>query len=227
MRAMILAAGLGKRMQPLTNQTPKPLVELAGQPLIVYHLKNLARANIKDIVINLGHLGEKIESVLKDGSEFGVNIEYSREDPILETGGGVVKALPLLGPDPFLVLSGDILTDYPFQNLPKNLEKLAHFVLVDNPPHHPKGDYALSGDLVNQTGDPLLNYGGITVFDPKFFEGAPKGKFPLPVLFEKWMPKGEITGEYYSGLWHNLGTIEQLHALNESAIIHQFCRQLV
>lgn len=214
MRAMILAAGLGKRMQPLTDHTPKPLVEVAGNPLIVHHLQKLARANIVEVVINLGHLGEKIQKALGDGSQWGIKIHYSVEDPILETGGGIYKALPQLGPEPFLVISADIFTDFPFESLPKFPPKLAHLVLTDNPPHHPKGDYALQGDEVRTEGGPLLNFGGIGVYRPELFADCQEGAFRLPALFQKAFLERAITGEYYQGLWHNIGTVTQLEKVN-------------
>lgn len=215
MRAMILAAGRGNRMRPLTDHTPKPLVKIGGSPLIVHHLHNLARANIHEIVINLYHLGHKIEEALGDGSQWNVNIQYSYENPLLETGGGIVRALKWLGSDPFIVVSGDIFTDYPFASLPNNPKGLGHLVLTDNPPFHPRGDYALVGDKISATGNPLLNFAGIGVYRPELFQGCTETPFALPTLFTKAMSQQAMTGEYYSGIWYNLGTMEQLNELNQ------------
>lgn len=210
MRAMILAAGPGVRMRPLTEHTPKPLLPVNHKPLLVYHLEALARANITDIVINLGYLGHKIKAFLGNGHAFGVNIEYSHEDPVLETGGGIAKALPLLGEDPFIVVSGDIFTDFPFERLPQQLSALGHLVMVDNPPHHLRGDYALTNGKVHKTNGPLLNFGGIGVYTPQLFTGCPTGGFPLVLLYKKAIQEQKLTGEYYKGIWYNIGTPEQL-----------------
>lgn len=215
MKAMILAAGKGNRMRPLTDHLPKPLLKVGKDPLIVHHIKNLARANIFNIVINLGHQGEKLAETLGNGHQYGVTIQYSYEDPILETGGGIAKALTLLGDQPFIALSGDIYTDFPFITLPSEPQGLAHLVLVDNPPHHPKGDYALLEGHVAKTGGPLLNFGGIGVYRPELFLDCPKSPFPLPRLFDEPFKKREITGEHYRGLWYNIGTPEQLQEINE------------
>ena len=211
---MILAAGRGERMRPLTDHTPKPLLKVKGQPLIVYHIKTLAKIGIKDIVINLGHLGHKIETALGNGDTWGVRIQYSYEDPILETGGGVVKALPLLGSDPFIVVSGDIYTDYPFERLPKNPTHLLHIVLVDNPPHQPRGDFALVDGFVLESGGPLLNFAGIYVYRPEFFEGCTVGVYSIGPLMRKMIRNRQVTGEYYQGMWHNVGTPQQLEEIN-------------
>lgn len=210
MRAMILAAGRGLRMRPLTDHTPKPLLRVKDHPLIVHHIIALAKIGIQDIVINVGHLGHKIVEALGHGESFGVHIQYSYEDPILETGGGVAKALPLLGTEPFIVVSGDIFTDYPFQQLPKAPGKLLHIVLVDNPPHNPKGDFALNAGLVCEYGERLLNFAGIYVYRPEFFRGCPTGGFPINTLLKPAIQKQQVTGEYYQGVWHNIGTPEQL-----------------
>jgi MurNAc alpha-1-phosphate uridylyltransferase len=215
MRAMILAAGRGKRMGELTDHTPKPLLPIKNKPLIVYQIEALLEAGVEEFVINLGYLGHKIESTLGNGKQFGVRIQYSVEDPVLETGGGVAKALPLLGSDPFIVVSSDIYTDYPYKKLPPDPEGLVHLVMVDNPPHHSRGDYALVDGKVSKTGDFLLNFGGIGVYRPELFIGCPEGIFPLNVLYEKAIIEQKISGEYYQGLWHNIGTSKQLANLNE------------
>ncbi len=210
MRAMILAAGRGKRMGVLTHHTPKPLLPFKNKALIIYQIEALAHAGIKDIVINLGYLGSQIEAALGDGKKFDVNIQYSVEDPILETGGGVAKALSLLGADPFIVISSDIYTDYPYEKLPRDPEGLVHMVMVDNPPYHPRGDYALVNGKISVSGGPLLNFGGIGVYRPELFEGCPEGIFPLAVLYQKAIQAQQATGEYYQGVWYNIGTPDQL-----------------
>lgn len=219
MKAMILAAGRGNRMRPLTDHTPKTLLMVGNDPLIVHHIKNFAKANIREIVINLGHLGEKLKTVLGDGSQFEVNLQYSEENPVLETAGGIKKALNLLGNEPFIVVSGDIFTDFPFERLkehqPNDPKSLAHLVLVDNPPHHPRGDYALVEGYLSHSGQPLLNFGGIGVYRSEFFSDCPEGPFPLAKLFAPLVEKRSITGEYYKGSWYNIGTPEQLAEANQ------------
>lgn len=216
MRAIILAAGRGERMRPLTDHTPKPLLCIGGVPLIVHHLRNLAQAGVYEIIINLGHLGEAIEKTLGDGRQYNVNIRYSYENPILETGGGIAKVLSWLGPDPFIAVSGDLLTNYPFNNLMIAPDKLAHLVLVDNPPHHIRGDYVLKEGIVYEEGDLLLNFAGIGVYRPELFENCPKGAFRLPQLFKSAFLKQAISGEYYSGFWHNIGTPKQLEFVEQA-----------
>ena len=213
MKAMILAAGRGKRMKDLTTKLPKPLLLIKGEPLIVHQIKALKNAGICDIVINLHYLGDMIKAELKKGDSWGVNIEYSEEDPVLETGGGIAKALPLLGDKPFVVISSDVYTDYSYQQLPHAISGLLHMVLVDNPPHHPTGDYALIHGKVREAGGPLLNFGGIAVYHPELFVGCPQGYFPISLLFKKAIQADQVTGEYYQGVWHNLGTPEQLAEL--------------
>lgn len=221
---MILAAGKGERMRPLTDSLPKPLLTVLGKPIITYHLTALAKAGIRDIVINLGHLGDKIVETLGDGSRFNVNIQYSYEDPILETAGGIKQALPLLGEEPFIAVSGDILTDFNFSKLPTTLEGLAHLVLTENPPHHPKGDFALQNGLVVDLPDPLLtaptlfNFAGIGVYSPEFFENCPKGAYPLGKLFKTAIKSKQITGEFFKGVWYNIGTPEQLKDVEKSLL---------
>ncbi len=215
MRAMILAAGRGKRMGALTDDTPKPLLEIKRKPLIVYQIEALRAAGIEEFVINLGYLGHQIEAALGNGKQLHVKIQYSSEDPILETGGGVAKALPLLGATPFIVVSSDIYTDFPYKHLPKEPKGLAHLVMVDNPPHHPRGDYALVDGKVCKTGAVLFNFGGIGVYRPELFSGCPEGVFPLNLLYEKAIQVQQLSGEYYQGLWHNIGTPEQLAGLNK------------
>jgi len=215
MKAMLLAAGRGERMRPLTDTTPKALLELCGKPLIVYHLEALSRAGINDIVINLAHLGEQIEKTLGDGSRFGVAIEYSyEEEGGLETAGGIFKALPLLGNDRFIVVNSDVSSDYPFENLMQPFEGWAHLVLVDNPPQHLKGDFSLQDGFVNNSGNNKLTFSGIGVYSAELFKDCKPGKFPLAPLLRDAMQHEKITGEYYQGVWHDVGTPERLRELN-------------
>ncbi|CAH0236106.1 UTP--glucose-1-phosphate uridylyltransferase [Pseudomonas koreensis] len=212
MKAMILAAGKGERMRPLTLTTPKPLVRAAGVPLIEYHLRALAAAGFNEIVINHAWLGQQIEDHLGDGSRFGLSIQYSPEGEPLETGGGIFRALPLLGDDAFLVVNGDIWTDYDFSVLHQPINGLAHLVLADNPPHHPKGDFTLIDGKV-QDGEPdaqTLTYSGIAVLHPQLFDGCSAGAFKLAPLLRNAMAKGEVTGERLKGHWVDVGTYERL-----------------
>ncbi|MFI8373387.1 N-acetylmuramate alpha-1-phosphate uridylyltransferase MurU [Pseudomonas helleri] len=212
MKAMILAAGKGERLRPLTLHTPKPLVRVGGVPLIEYHLRALAAAGFTEIVINHAWLGQQIEDHLGDGSRFGVSIQYSAEGEPLETGGGIFKALPLLGDKPFAVVNGDIWTDYSFAGLRTPLTGLAHLVLVDNPAHHPKGDFCLSGTQVldAQPGSDTLTYSGIAVLSPALFDGAGAGAFKLAPLLRNAMAAGRVTGERLQGQWVDVGTHERL-----------------
>ena len=212
MKAMILAAGKGERMRPLTLTTPKPLVQAAGVPLIEYHLHALAAAGFNEIVINHAWLGQQIEDHLGDGSRFGLSIQYSPEGEPLETGGGIFRALSLLGDDAFLVVNGDIWTDYDFSVLHQPINGLAHLVLADNPPHHPKGDFTLIDGKV-QDGEPdaqTLTYSGIGVLHPQLFDGCSDGAFKLAPLLRNAMAKGEVTGERLKGHWVDVGTYERL-----------------
>ncbi|OJT48151.1 N-acetylmuramate alpha-1-phosphate uridylyltransferase MurU [Pseudomonas moraviensis] len=212
MKAMILAAGKGERMRPLTLTTPKPLVRAAGVPLIEYHLRALAAAGFNEVVINHAWLGQQIEDHLGDGSRFGLSIQYSPEGEPLETGGGIFRALSLLGDDAFLVVNGDIWTDYDFSVLHQPINGLAHLVLADNPPHHPKGDFTLIDGKV-QDGEPdaqTLTYSGIAVLHPQLFDGCSDGAFKLAPLLRNAMAKGEVTGERLKGHWVDVGTYERL-----------------
>lgn len=212
MKAMILAAGKGERMRPLTLHTPKPLVPAAGKPLIEYHLEALARAGITEVVINHAWLGQQIEDHLGDGQRFGLSIRYSPEGEPLETGGGIFKALPLLGEAPFLLVNGDIWTDYDFARLQAPLSGLAHLVLVDNPGHHGRGDFRLTDGQVRD-GDAApgtLTYSGISVLAPALFDGCQPGAFKLAPLLRQAMAEGRVSGEHYSGQWVDVGTLERL-----------------
>ncbi len=214
MHAIVLAAGRGERMRPLTDETPKPLLEVGGKPLIGWHLERLAAAGIRDVVVNVAWLAGRIEAALGDGSSFGVRIVYSREPPgALDTGGGILRALPLLGPTPFWVVNGDVWTDYSFEALPREPEGLAHLVLVDNPAQHPSGDFALESGRVQLQGEWTLTYAGVAAVRPALFDGARPGRFPLAPLYRRAAAAGRLTGEHYGGEWEDVGTPERLEAL--------------
>ncbi|AMB83918.1 mannose-1-phosphate guanylyltransferase [Pseudomonas agarici] len=213
MKAMILAAGKGERMRPLTLHTPKPLVRAKGVPLIDYHLRALAAAGFEEVVINHAWLGQQIEDYLGDGSRYGLSIVYSPEGEPLETGGGIFRALPLLGEQPFMVLNGDIWTDYDFSTLRRPLAGLAHLVMVDNPPHHPAGgDFVLNDGQVfdGEPGATKLTYSGISVLDPRLFIGCVAGMFKLAPLLRRAMAQGRVSGEHLQGHWVDVGTLERL-----------------
>ncbi len=213
--AMILAAGRGERMRPLSDSVPKPLLEAGGKPLIVHLIERLARAGIRDLVINHSHLGEQVERYLGDGSRYGVRIAYSLEaGGGLETGGGIFKALPLINTDPFLVVNGDIWTDYPFERLPARPAGVAHLVLVDNPPQHPRGDFALCDGRVHAEGEPRLTFSGIGLYARALFTHCQPGKFPLAPLLRAAMAQGQVSGERYAGDWRDIGTPQRLEELD-------------
>ncbi|SQG00725.1 nucleotidyl transferase [Paucimonas lemoignei] len=212
MKAMILAAGKGERMRPLTLHTPKPLVRAGGVPLIEYHLRALHEAGFHEVVINHAWLGQQIEDHLGDGERFGLRIAYSPEGEPLETGGGIHRALPLLGDEPFLVVNGDVWTDYPFKALRMPLAGLAHLVLINNPAHHPEGDFSLIDGQVRDSRDAgtRLTYSGIAVLHPKLFAGCQEGAFKLAPLLRTAMEQGQVTGEHFTGRWVDVGTHERL-----------------
>ncbi len=217
MKAMILAAGRGERMRPLTDHTPKPLLPVAGRPLLEYHLLALAAAGVDDIVINLSHLAAQVEQAIGDGGRYGVRIRYCHEgDPPLETGGGIFHALPMLGGAPFIVVNGDVWTDFPFSRLRERaLDDLAHLVLVANPVHHIKGDFVLAGDRVRSSGvGPALTFSGVGLYSPKLFEGCSAGRFPLAPLLRAAMDAGRVSGERYAGDWVDVGTPQRLASLD-------------
>ena len=215
MKAMILAAGRGERMRPLTDHVPKPLLKVGGRSLIEYHLAGLAAAGIREIVINHAWLGRQIEQALGDGSRWGVEIQYSAEQEGLETGGGIFNALPLLGEKPFLVVNGDVWCNYPFHQLPAEPAGLVHLVLVDSPPHHPKGDFSLQGNRVCLEGEPMLTYSGIGVYHPVLFAACTPGVFPLAPLLRSAIEAGKVGGEHYHGRWVDVGTRERLYKLDK------------
>lgn len=212
MKAMILAAGKGERMRPLTLHTPKPLVPVAGVPLIEYHLRALAAAGFTDVVVNHAWLGQQIEEYLGDGSRWGLGIRCSAESEPLETGGGIFKALSLLGDEPFLLVNGDIWTDYDFSRLRRPLQGLAHLVLVDNPGHHGGGDFRLaSGQVEDGAGAAdTLTFSGISVLHPALFKDCQPGAFKLAPLLRQAMVSGEVSGEHFTGHWVDVGTLERL-----------------
>ena len=214
---MILAAGRGERMLPLTQETPKPLLTVGGKFLIDYHLNALVKAGIQEIIINVCYLGNQIINHIGTGKRYHLKITYTEENEgCLGTGGGILKALPLLGANPFILLSADIFTNFPITVLPKNLNSLAHLILVDNPSFHPRGDFSLGKDgVIHLNGENRLTYANIGVIDPNLFEDAPSEPFPLSLLLKKAIQEKKITGEYYQGLWQNIGTPEQLYSLNE------------
>lgn len=212
MKAMILAAGKGERMRPLTLHTPKPLVRAGGVPLIEYHLRALHEAGFHDVVINHAWLGQQIEDYLGDGERLGLGITYSPEGEPLETGGGIFRALPLLGDQPFMVVNGDVWTDYDFSALRVPLAGLAHLVLIDNPEHHPEGDFSLIDGQVRDSSDAgtRLTYSGIAILHPKLFAGCQAGAFKLAPLLRAAMGQGQVTGEHFTGQWVDVGTHERL-----------------
>ena len=212
MQAMILAAGLGKRMLPLSNTIPKPLLPVRGQPLIAHLLQSLKKNGVQKVVINVHHLKEQIKNFLENGSSYGMEILYSEEKELLETGGGILNALPLLDNAPFIVVSADIYSEYPFASLPPALSGLAHLVLVDNPPFNLKGDFVLQGRQISLAGDNPLTYASIGIFKKEFFNDPPGTVFPLNFLFTRAIKNNLITGEHFAGVWHNIGTIDLLHA---------------
>lgn len=220
MRAMILAAGLGNRMRPLTLHTPKPLLEVGGKPLIVWHIEKLQKIGVSEIVINTAWLGDKLAAALGDGSQFGVTILWSHEGEGLETAGGIINALPLLGDKPFILVNGDVWTTMDFSSL-LNVhlgDKQAHLVFVDNPPQHLKGDFILSNDLAYTfEQEPLgeaLTYSGIAVLSPNMFKGLENGKRPLAPLLKQAMSQELVSAEKMQGIWVDVGTPERLEELD-------------
>ena len=222
MMAMILAAGRGERMRPLTDHTPKPLLMVGGKPLIVWHIEKLARAGITDLVINHAHLGAQIEDALGDGCRYGVNIRYSPEHPsALETAGGIAHALHLLGEQPFAVINGDIWCDYDFAHLTKHAAALqasndaAHLVLINNPPHHPNGDFHLRDGRLLPTDGPKLTFSGIGIYQSALFTGIPRGtKAPLAPLLREQIALGKVGGVHHTGKWIDVGTPQRLEELD-------------
>ena len=211
MKAMILAAGRGERLRPLTDRVPKPLIAVGGKALIVRHLEALAAAGFREVVINLAWLGEQIKKALGNGAGFGLSITYSHEPPgALETAGGIIRALPLLGKRPFAMISADVLCDYPMQRLrERRLSGEGHLVMVNNPDHHPGGDFSIDADGKLRSGGGLT-FSGLAVLDPKLFSGLAPGPRPLRPVFEAGISRGRLTGEHYPGIWSDVGTPERL-----------------
>lgn len=215
MKAMVLAAGRGERMRPLTDALPKPLLSVAGRPLIAWHLAALARAGIREVVINLSWQGQRLRAALGDGAAFGLTITYSEEGPVpLETGGGIFRALPLLGPEPFLVVNGDVWTDLDFGALQLEPGALARLVLIPNPAHHPRGDFGLEGDLVTEGTTERFTYSGIGVYAAEFFAGCEAGRFRLLPLLQRALAARRLRGQLHRGGWCDVGTPERLQELD-------------
>lgn len=221
MKAMILAAGRGERMRPLTDHTPKPLLKVGGKALIVWHLENLAKAGFNEVVINHAHLGSQIEAVLGDGSQWDLQISYSPETVALETAGGIANALPLLTQNgsqmqPFLVVNGDTFTDIDFAKIQLAPNMLAHLVLVNNPPQHPNGDFAIEAGMLMNQGEPMHTFSGVGVYHPSLFAPIKRGNSAkLAPLLRQAIAENKASAQYYQGVWHDIGTPERLQALNE------------
>jgi MurNAc alpha-1-phosphate uridylyltransferase len=215
MKAMILAAGRGERMRPLTEKLPKPLLEVGGHRLIEYHLSALVDLGVREVIVNLSWHGERIREALGDGSRRGIAIRYSEEgsEP-LGTGGGLFAALPLLGDEPFLVANGDVWTDFALRSLKPPPDTVAHLVLVDNPAHHPGGDFALAAGGRVTDGPEKLTFSGISMIDPRLFEGCTHGTFALRPLLERALAQGRLTGQRHGGAWCDVGTPARLAALD-------------
>ena len=227
MKALVFAAGKGERMRPLTEHTPKPLLWVRGKPLIAWHLEKLAAIGVRDVVVNTSWLSERFAPTLGDGAHWGLRLHFSHEgaEP-LETGGGMLHALPLLGDAPFIAVNGDIWCDHDFAALPREPAGLAHLVLVDNPGHNARGDFALVGDQVQSQGEPSLTFAGIGVYRPALLAnwrdviggvpgaGLSPPRFKLAPLLRAAMREQKITGEHFTGAWTDVGTPERLAALN-------------
>lgn len=221
MKAMILAAGLGQRMRPLTDSLPKPLLSAGGKPLLQYHLEALARIGVTEVIINLAYLGDKIREFVGDGSRFGLQVSFSPEPEPLETAGALVQAMPLLGEAPFLLINGDVWSDYPLAQLYQHLLRpgiKAHLILVANPEFHPLGDFALDpqGLLTADVALPKYTFAGISLIDPQLIIQYPESrrKFPLSEVLHYGMAQGQISAEIYSGCWSDVGTPQRLHQLD-------------
>lgn len=245
MKAMILAAGLGTRMRPLTDNCPKPLLPVAGKPLIVHHIEQLVKLGIVDIVINHAYLGHMIEEALGDGRQFGCHIHYSSEQEALETGGGIYNALPLLmantdsntvsearAEPPFLLVNGDVWLDWERIQLPQEIKGLCHLWLVKNPAHNPAGDFVLTESNAvfdrdkQNSGDAALTFSGISLIKPALFKNSKAGAFPLAPLLREAMAQGCVTGELYSGNWVDVGTPERLQQVEDLLIAKEVATQV-
>ena len=216
---MILAAGRGERMRPLTDHVPKPLLQVGGKPLIVWHIERLASAGFKEIVINHAHLGEQIEQALGNGNQWAVSIQYSPEGIALETAGGIANALHLLGDAPFLVVNGDVFAEIDFSRLKLQAPSLAHLVMVNNPPQHAQGDFALNHGKLNSEGENKLTFSGVGIYEPNLFVDIEKGQpAKLAPILRAAMLEQQVSGEHYQGIWHDIGTPERLSALNQELL---------
>lgn len=218
MKAMILAAGRGERMRPLTDSIPKPLLKVGGKSLIGWHIERLVNAGFKEIVINHAYLGQQIEHELGDGSRWGMDISYSPEESALETAGGIANALPLLGNNPFLVVNADIFSEIDFNHLKQSLPTsgMAHLVMVDNPPQHPQGDFSLEAGKLSADGTTKLTFSGVGVYSPVLFKNIVRGETAkLAPLLTSAMTDGLVTGEFFQGVWHDIGTPERLGKVDD------------
>ena len=215
MNAMILAAGHGKRLRPITDQMPKALVEVRGRSLVERHLDAVRSAGVDTVVINLGRLGEMIAERVGSGEQYGLSVLYSDEgDNILETGGGIHKALPILGDEPFLVVNADIYTDMPLPTQHLDDDAMAHLVLVPKPPYKANGDFDLVDKKVRNSAHPELTFSGVAVYRPEFFAACSPGRFPLAPMLQDAADEGRLSGTVYTGLWEDVGTVERLAGLN-------------
>jgi len=214
---MILAAGRGERLRPITDETPKPLIEVGGQSLLERHLNSLRAVGVTTVVINLGWLGDRIVERLGAGSQYGLEVIYSQEgDDILETGGGIHKALPMLGNEPFLVVNGDIYTDMPIPDVSIDSETLGHLVMVPTPDYRDSGDFNIEAGLIRNAADAACTFSGVAVYRPEFFDGCEAGRFSIAPMLRAAADRGRLTGSLYQGLWADAGTPERLEALRES-----------
>ena len=222
MKVMLLAAGVGERMRPLTDHTPKPLLEVGKMPLIEYHIRRLAALGLHELVINVSHLGQQIMDYCGDGQRWDVSISYSPESSPLETAGGIIKALTLLGVSPFMVVNGDVWTDYPFERLLHRAldadNNEAHLVFVDNPAQHPLGDFSMDANGTVSLKEPNAmgyTYAGVGLYSPRFFSGESQGKLALRPLLDRAIQAGSVSGEYYAGQWVDVGTPQRLKILDQ------------
>ena len=212
---MILAAGRGERLRPITEEIPKALVEVQGRTLLERHLDNIRAAGIETVIINLGWLGERIAELVGSGQSYGLNVAYSPEgDDILETGGGIHRALPLLGKDPFLVVNADVFTDMPLPPAEMGKKDAGHLVLVPTPAHKERGDFELEDGRVVDSDNPALTFSGVAVYRPEFFASCEAGRFPLAPMLKAAARAGQLGGSLYEGLWEDVGTPERLAELN-------------
>jgi len=218
MKAMILAAGRGDRLRPLTDTVPKPLLKAGSKSLIEHHLFNLAENGISDVVINIAWLAQQIKDTLGTGEKYNLRISYSDEgEQALETAGGIIKALPLLGDEPFLVINGDIWSDFDLGTLTgTKIQSEAHLILVKNPEHNKNGDFALKDGYLENTGTPMRTYSGIGIYTQQFFSGLPAEKTPLAPIIREKIKLHKVTGVIHDGLWTDVGTIERLQTLNNA-----------